>query len=249
MKQIAKLDFYHFNTSNPEDNSVLNEACFELWEKVWINTFIELNVQHKQVDSDDYLSKELGGLFLGGKPIGFLMYHFCDMKKRTHQKMSYFHNYPRDLYQNVIAVEDQVMVITYMTLDPEWRKSLTDLPISELLIGFAVLRFMESQSKRLLGYFRNNRGTNDIFYRHGGLPLLKGEQAYNVEVDFAQITRSSAQLSTLPGCADMTFLKWNEFKKRKGVNNHDNERNFELGQSETIGADFPGNALDKQGIL
>jgi hypothetical protein len=248
MKQIVDLDFHIFQTSDPGEQTALNERCFELWEHIWIDTFKELQVHDKPVHSDDYLSKELGGLFLGDKPVGFLMYHFCDMKKRTHQKMSYFHNYPKHLYQNVISAQDQVMVITYMTLDPEWRKSLTDLPISELLIGFSVLRFMESQSNRLIGYFRNNRGTNDIFYRHGGLALLKGETAYNVEVDFAQITRRSARLSTLPGCADMTFLKWKEHKMRTGETHHD-ERNLEFRESEAIAANFPGNALDKQGIL
>lgn len=248
LKQTAELDFHLFKTSNPNEHQLLNERCFDLWERVWKDTFAELNVHHKQVTSDDYLSKELGGLFLGERPIGFLMYHFCDLQRRTHQKMSYFNNYPRPLYENVIANADQTMIITYMTIDPEWRKSQTDLPVSELLIGFSVMRFMESQAHRLLGYFRNNRGTNDIFYRHGGLALLKGEQAYNVEVDFAQITKSSAQLSTLPGCGNMTFEKWNEFKKRTGEHPYD-ERSFKLGQSEAIGTDFPGHALDKQGIL
>jgi hypothetical protein len=248
LKQVVDLDFHLFETSNPGEHHSLNEKCFELWEQVWKDTFTELNVHHKQVSSDDYLSKELGGLFLGDRPIGFLMYHFCDMKRRTHQKMSYFNNYPRPLYENVIATGDQTMIITYMTIDPGWRKSQTDLPVSELLIGFSVMRFMESQSSRLLGYFRNNRGTNDIFYRHGGLALLKGEQAYNVEVDFAQITKTSARLSTRPGCGDMTFQKWIEFKKRKGEPYYD-ERSLKLGESAAVAANFPSHALDKQGIL
>lgn len=248
LKRTSELDFHLFKTSDPAENLLLNERCFDLWEQVWKETFTELNVHHKQVTSDDFLSKELGGLFLRDRPVGFLMYHFCDMRRRTHQKMSYFNNYPQPLYENVIGKADQTMIITYMTIDPQWRKSLTDLPVSELLIGFSVMRFMESPAHRLLGYFRNNRGTNDIFYRHGGLALSKAEKAYNVEVDFAQITKSSARLSTLPGCGDLTFQKWIEFKKRKGEHPYD-ERSLKFGQSQAIGADFPGHALDEQGIL
>ncbi len=215
MKSISDLDFYHFSTSSPGVFSELNERCFELWEKNWIETFRELNVAKKTLSSDDFLSKELGGLFFNNRPVGFLLYHFCDLEKRSHQKMSYFENYPEDVRESIIGLESSSMIITYMTLDSAWRKSETDLPISELLIGFSVLRLMESSAKRILGYFRNNRGTQNIFYRHGGIPISKGKQAYNVEVDFAQITRESARLSPLPNCLEMTIQKWNRFNHRK----------------------------------
>jgi hypothetical protein len=248
LKQVSDLHFRHFSTSVPGRHGDVNEACFELWEKIWLETFDELQVKHKQVTSDDYLSKELGGLFLGDKPVGFLLYHFCDLGKRTHQKMSYFHNYPEDLYRKVIGQGDQAMVITYMTLDHAWRKSQTNVPISELLIGFAVMRFMESQAKRLLGYFRNNRGTQNMFYRHGGQPLLLGSHAYNVEVDFAEITRSTARLSEWQACADLTFRKWHDFKTlEQGDKHHD--RVHELERNETARPVFPGHALDKLGVL
>ncbi len=248
LKSVSDLRFLHFSTSQPGVFSDLNERCFELWEKVWIETFAELQVANKKVTSDDYLSKELGGLFLGDQPIGFLMYHFCDLKKRTHQKMSYFHNYPQSLYDEVIAKGDLSMVITYMTLDHAWRKSQTDLPISEILIGFSVMRFMESEAQRLLGYFRNNRGTQNMFYRHGGQALRLNEQAYNVEVDFAEITRPTARLSTWKDCADMTFMKWNEFKQpQKGDQSHDRLRKLE--GNDPIGSQLPGYALDKLGVL
>ncbi len=248
MKHVSELQFRHFSTSSPGRFSKENEVCFDLWEKIWLETFDELQVKHKKVNSDDFLAKELGGLFLGEKPIGFLLYHFCELNKRTHQKMSYFANYPESLYQQVIGKGDLSMVITYMTLDHEWRKSQTDLPISELLIGFAVMRFMESQAKRLLGYFRNNRGTQNMFYRHGGQPLLLGAQAYNVEVDFAEITRESARLSEWKNCADLTFVKWNEFKRLEEGEKH-HERIHELKGNESAGPEFPGYALDKLGVL
>jgi hypothetical protein len=247
VKTISGLEFRHFSTSDPGEQVFINERCFDLWERVWSDTFVELNVPHKKVSSDDYLSKELGGLFYGDQPVGFLLYHFCDLKRRSHQKMSYFSNYPEKLHQEVSSWAEEVMVITYMTLEPGWRKSFTDLPISELLIGFAVLRLMESRASRMIGYFRNNRGTHQIFYRHGGIPLLTGQQAYNVEVDFAQITRDSATLSRLPSCAEMTLAKWRQFKLKQQGENHERSNEFE--GNEAIGGEFSGNALDKLGIL
>lgn len=247
MKKVAELDYYHFSTSNPGSFSLLNEACFDLWEAIWTDTFRELGVSGKQVLSDDFLSKELGGLFLDGKPVGFMLFHFCNVKKRSHQKMSYFNNYPEGLYQRIIAVGELSMVITYMTLAPEWRKASTDLPISELLMGFAVLRFLDSAAARLIGYFRNDRGTNDIFYRHGGLKLAEGERAYNVDVDFAQITRASAQLSSVTACAHMTLSKWFQFKNKNGEFTNENTRTTT--ENELTHPKLSDNALDGLDIL
>jgi hypothetical protein len=238
---VGELDFHHFSTSRPGPYKQLNESCFHLWENVWTDTFRELNVQKLRLNSDSFLNKELGGLFLKDRPIGFLLYHFCDLSIASQQRMSYFDNYPGNFLKQVFALNENIMIITYMTLDPSWRKSMTDLPVSELLMGFSVLRFMETESKRLLGYFRNNRSTQNIFYRHGGIPLLKAQEAYNVEVDFAQITRESALLSEIKNCSEMTIRKWNEYKYNNGGLNE--ERSNDVDKNGKTGRDLFENGL------
>jgi hypothetical protein len=209
LKSILGLNFRLFNTSSPGPHLSLCESSFHFWQNSWEKTFAELNCP-QSLWSDDFLHKELGGLFINDQPIGFLLYQFLDLKRPTYQSLSYFKNYPKDLKQKVCADQDQVMAISYMTVNSDWRKTKTDYSISELLISFAVLRFLQSPAQRLIGYFRNNRGTQNIFYRHGGHPLLQSLMAYNVEVDFAQIIRSSAHLSELPFYDQLALYFWNQ---------------------------------------
>ncbi len=213
-KTVFDLDFKLIRTDRPSQRDARKRTrAFELWQRTWAETFKELGVD-RRLNSDDFLHRELGGLFAGDKPIGFMLFHFLDLSDVVWLESAYFNNYPPEIKALHTERPEKVMVISYMTLEPEWRKSETDLPVSELLTSFAVLRFLSSDAKRLIGYFRNNRRTNEMFYRHGGQPLLKGTSAYNVEVDFAEISRDQAQLSSLAGCGEAALELWNRNKHR-----------------------------------
>ncbi|MFV8250268.1 hypothetical protein [Bdellovibrio bacteriovorus] len=207
MKSVYSLEFRLLNTSDPAQKDLV-EACYRLWRPVWSDTFAELSVQ-RDLYSEDFLDRELGGLFFNGQPVGFLLWRFFDLSRESHRGHSYFKNYSPELKELVRAL-GQTMIISYMTIDPAWRKSETDIPVSELLISFSVKRFLESRAENLLGYFRNNRKTNEMFYRHGGIPLQKSTSAYNVDVDFAYITKASAHESTLPAAAAAATELWAE---------------------------------------
>lgn len=209
-KRVLDLEFRLMRTERPLPSEVSQrDGAYKLWRRNWVQTFDELGVQRK-LTSDDFLHRELGGLFLGEQPIGFMLYHFINLEDEVWRETSYFNNYPDEIKLLHTDRPERVMVISYMTLESEWRKSETDLPISELLTSFAVMRFLSSDAKRLIGYFRNSRKTNEMFYRHGGMPLVRASRAYNVDVDFAEILKRNATLSSLPGCAEAALELWDK---------------------------------------
>jgi hypothetical protein len=217
MNQVRNLTFAHFNTENPGAHLAHCESAFHLWEKQWSETFRELGA-NKEIYSDDFLNRELTGLFLGTEAIGFVLCTFIDLSRYSHRRLQYSHSHPETLWRVYSESQDQVMSTTYLTLDHDWRKSNTDYPISELIMGLSVLRFLESPADRLIGYFRNNRGVNEMMYRHGGTPVLVNQIAYNVPVDFIQITRENARLSDWKDCAQLTLDFWTRFKFKKTFN-------------------------------
>ena len=215
MKNVGNLELTVINTRNPSSEDELQkcESAYQLWKKAWQGTFRELNVG-KSLFSDDFLDRELGGLFLGNEAVGFLLYNWFEINRSYHCEHSYFENYPSELMEELlISGYKKIMVISYMTLKDDWRKPFTDLPISELLTSFAVKRFVESEAQVLVGYFRNDRKTNEMFYRHGGIPLIKDIKRYNVAVDFASITKAAATSSTFPGVADIANRLWENRNK------------------------------------
>ncbi len=187
------IPFYLYTTSQSEGSGV-RKSCESLWWQVWESTFTELQVQ-KKMTADDFLDRELIGLRTPeGEICGFMLMKsfFLDEFMTRH---SYFDNYPDHLKETLSLWHESVMAISYMTISETWRKSHTTLPLSEIIMGLCVLNFLNSPTEKLIGYFRKNRNTHDIFYRHGGVPLVKDHVAYKVDVDFAFVDRQTAHLS------------------------------------------------------
>lgn len=249
IKSILRLRFERFSTSHPGKKEKLCENAYQFWRSQWDQTFEELKVSKKNW-SDEFLDRELVGLFDGEKPVGLMLYRFLDLSRPSSRDVSYFHNYPPEVLEKVLAPKDYVQIPTHMTMDPEWTKTKTDYPISELLISFCLLGFLEkSQAQRMLGYLRKNRSTHKIFYRHGAIAIAENVKAYNVEVDFAVIPRHTARLSTLTNCDQLALYFWNQqWMNRQGVLDDDQSRTNQILYQAARGHN-PENELGKSQYL
>lgn len=213
MKLISSLEYHQFDTSKPDlHQHDLNRNAYQFWFTQWVETFRELKVS-KALSSDDYMKKRLGGLFYERQPVGFILYDQHDFSLPPVRDLNYFHAYPEKVKEHIFEWSEPVFFISYLTLSPEWRKSVTDLPVSEILVGLSMLAFLESGCKKLLTYSRNDRKVNGIVERHGGEAIVRGASANNVEVDFFEIDRSRARLSDTPGCKEAIMKLWNNHKK------------------------------------
>ena len=206
---VTQLKYFCFNTSNPGRYLNHCQSAYKLWRQQWIQTFGDLD-SSKQLTSDDFIDRELCGLFQGEQAIGFMLCKFMDLRRYPTIDLLYFKNYPQSLIDRNLEKQDPIMIMSYMTLDPTWRKSNTNYSVSELLIGFMILRLNNSEAHRAVGYFRNNRSTNEIFYRHSGHFLLR-HYAYNVDVDYAEADPQTSTLSSYSSHALLNLKLWNEF--------------------------------------
>jgi hypothetical protein len=214
---VTQLKYLHFNTSTPGQYINHCNSAYELWKTQWVKTFEELGVD-KKLTSDDFLNRQLCGLFKNEEAIGFILYQNVDFNLNASYDTLYFHNYTSDLVRYQKIKKDQAFIISYMTLNPQWRKTATNFSISELLISFVVLEFNFSNAKRIIGYFRNNRSTNQIFYRHAG-HFLSRKSAYNVDVDFAEIEIEKSHLSTQKDHAILSLKLWDIFQNTQQTQN------------------------------
>ena len=240
---VTKLIYLNFNTSDPGIHEKACESAYSLWKNQWIETFSDLD-KTRHLTSDDFIDHELCGLFDGDKAVGFMLCKFMDLRLKSTFDILYFKNYPKSLIERNKTLQDTIMIMSFMTLNPAWRKSFTNFSISELLIGFMVLRLNVSNSKRAIGYFRNNRSTNEIFYRHSGRFLLQ-DKAYNVEVDYAETDPQTSTLSSFSSHALLNFKLWNEFYYNQRRKTYELERGPAPRQSEQTGRRIPEPTLDQ----
>lgn len=238
---VTKLKYISFNTSHPGVYHRHCQSAYALWKHQWVDTFKDLD-KSKTLLSDDFIERELCGLFDGEKAIGFMLCKFMDLRLNSTIDTLYFKNYPENLISRNKVLKDRLMVMSYMTLDPAWRKSTTNYSISELLIGFMILRLNNSNADRAVGYFRNNRSTNEIFYRHSGHFLMR-DHAYNVDVDYAETDSNSSTLSSYSDHALLNLKLWTEFYNQRGV--YEFERGAVAAKGKPISRRFPEPAMDR----
>lgn len=196
----------------------LRERVYKLWSSEWSRTFRELEVT-SSLHSDDFVRREIGGLFLDQEPISLTLHDSFDISRPSHLDHSYFKDYPvevMDEYRRLFR--GPVMVASYMTLRWDWRRQHTDVPIAEVIFGLATKRFLESDAEALITYTRNNKQTNDIVYRHGGVPVMKNVTTYNVDVDYVYITRDTIKDSSAPGVAEAVNTLWVRAKRVSPLN-------------------------------
>ena len=239
---VTRLSYFSFNTSNPGIFQKHCKSAYSLWKNQWIETFSDLD-KSRQLTSDDFIDHELCGLFDGEKAIGFMLCKFMDLSLKSTFDVLYFKNYPQPLVQRNGKLQDRILIMSFMTLDPAWRKSYTNFSISELLMGFIILRLNNSTSNRTVGYFRNNRSTNEIFYRHSGQFLLK-DKVYNVDVDYGEADPLTSTLSSYSSHALLTLKLWNAFYNQRRKT-HELERRLTPGQSKQVSRRISEPTLDQ----
>lgn len=238
---VTKLKYLSFSTSAPGAYQHHCQSAYLLWKQQWVETFKELGTS-KKLTADDFIDRELCGLFDGDKAVGFMLYKCMDLSLSSTLDAVYFANYPSSLITRNRNFNDSVMIMSYMTLDPAWRKANTNFAISELLIGFIVLILNTSRSQRALGYFRNNRSTNEIFYRHSGQFLLR-DTAYNVEVDYGETDAKKSTLSSFSSHALLNLNLWNEFYTQRGT--YEFEKRALSRKGKYSGRTIPSATMDK----
>jgi len=216
-----KISSYIFKPSNLDlATEPKFQKAYELWNSIWSETFNEL-VGLEKFYSDDFLrSHEVSVLFYDEEPISVFLYNQLNMKSKAFQNLSYFKNYPEQVFEQIKTYEN-IMVMGYLTVSKNWRKSITNISFSDVHVGLAVKRFLNSNHQALISFTRNNRKINDVVYRFGAKGLLKEHTAHNVSVDYILIDKFSAKNHPDDDLQTIVDFLWENYKPltKENLNN------------------------------
>jgi hypothetical protein len=227
--EYQKIKSYIFSPSDLSISSCLeHQKAYELWSNVWSETFRDL-VGAEKVYSDDFLkSNEISALFYEDEPISVFVFNQVNMQSKAFQNLSYFKNYPSSVIEQLKTYEN-IMIMGYLTVAKEWRKSITNISFSDVHVGLAVKKFQISNNQALVSFTRNNRKVNDVVYRFGATGLLKDHTAHNVSVDYILIDKQSARNhpeQQVQAIIDHLWSNYQKLKKQETIidNQHQLER-------------------------
>lgn len=215
MHILSDLDLYLLKTNSPPLADVERvERAFQFWQTSWTETFKALKVMPgNPLHSDDFLGRDAIALFKYKEPIALFFSHWVHLRP-SQTSHSYFKNYPSGIIQEIQRMGfKRCMILSYMTVHPDYRKSNTDVPMYELLFSLGVKLFETVPHECLIGYIRKDLSFHSSFERHGGQKIGEN-QVYNVGVDYLYMTKHSLKLSPEPGVARTAELLWEKMQFR-----------------------------------
>ncbi len=177
----------------------LYERAYQAWQGIWQKTFQELEGR-QTIFSDDFLKQdEIAVLMYKNEVIGTSCFKWADLRLRAHQNNSYFQPWPQSILDSLIKDGCwNVLVGSYFSIDPVWRKQATTLPLKDIFFGLVVERFINSNTSVMVGTMRNDKGMENVAYRFGAKPLASNVDFHNVKVDLVVFLGDKIQTSPLP---------------------------------------------------
>lgn len=193
----------------------LYESAYQFWYDTVIEGLQSENLQHhiQHLCSDEFIRQnEIYSLFHNDQPIGLFAFSWLNLNfKATRQQHYLLNNYPGWLIDQLCDQGQHfIMTMGHLTVHPNWRRHKIGPCVSEILVGFAVKRLLESPALLCLSFSRNNRQTNKLSYRYGAKPLIQNYKAYGIDSDILALYRDSVCECPIPGIQTAVNKLWAE---------------------------------------
>ena|SRR3990167_1848425 len=178
----AKIEFCH------RDFFSHHERVYDFWHNIIHTALCEeknFNIAN-ELSSEQFLENdEAVVLFNHDQPIGLFMFRWINTAFKINRDLSALKKrFPTDFLDALHNdKQSHIMLMGHLAVHPNWRKSNTGLGIADMLMYFAVTRFLESKATVLLTTTRNNRRTNDLCYRQGGKKIANNGKVFGVDSD------------------------------------------------------------------
>ncbi len=207
----AKIEFNH------HDFFLHHERIYDFWHHIIHSALSEeKNFQiAKELSSEQFIENdEVVVLLDDDQPIGLFMFRWINTEFKINRELSAIQKrFPKDFLNTLVNEKhSHMMLMGHLAVHPNWRKSQAGFGISDMLMYFAVTRFLESKATVLLTTTRNNRRTNDLCYRQGGKKAANSGKVFGVESDIVLFHRKDV---TPMQNSELTFISQQLWEQKK----------------------------------
>ena len=173
--------------------------AYHFWRNTWTDTFKNLSV-HSPVFSDAFTRQDsIGAIFFKGQCIASTFFRKVDLSHIASQHDSYFSNWPHETIEKLTAEGSQIIVCSYFSIHPDFRRMQIGLSMKDLLLGFVVKYLLESDAVALCGTPRTDKAMNLACTRWGASTLNEQvDSGYGVNIDLVGFFKSRITPNELP---------------------------------------------------
>lgn len=165
---------------SPSYLDLYNQA-YSYWKSFWSEIYSE----EDSVFADNFLRQDFIAIVLyQNKIVAMHLYTIFNIHASLTRHHSYFKTYPALFLEHLIKNNvKNVMSIEYLTVSPEWRKSLTGISFGEIMIGTSLKYLHHLKIDAAIALTRNDRKVNTLCYNFGFEYFASGLYG-SFEVDF-----------------------------------------------------------------
>src|SRR3989338_2780386 len=189
------------------------EKTILFWHHIIQNALLEEKNTNeaKHLTHDLFLqNNEAVVLFDAENPIGLFMFQWIDIQNSDKKIiLALEKRFSKKLVDQLREKKIKyVMLMGQLAVQPAWRKSSIGYGVTDILMGFAVTRFLESKAAILLTTTRNNRRTHDLCYRQGGKKFSDNKKVFHVDSDIVLFERHDVKPLEFQTLQNITQQLW-----------------------------------------
>lgn len=127
---------YHIIDPSGRSGLEIQNLVYDSWKVLWRGVFDQVG-RGEDLDPDDFFKQNLiTALTMENEVVGFNLSTFYDLNRHVSSEHSYFGDIDKDLMSELRASGLQrLMSIEYLSVNPKWRRSLTGISFSDVLMS------------------------------------------------------------------------------------------------------------------
>lgn len=186
----AKLDQLRYvilpGKLNPDSRLLdLHNQAFDYWSSFWDGVFQQNGVEDPISFRDEFCRRDLICLLMNGSEIaGMHLCEFLNMRQKSSWHHEYFKQIKGELFLHTTEKHQlkSAMIMTYLTVDPQWRKRQIGISLASVMMSLATKLQAASGAEVNFGRAREDLGVSEILKNLGGTVLESGISMHNTPV-------------------------------------------------------------------
>jgi hypothetical protein len=189
----------------------LNNQAFEFWRTFWAKVYGDAGSPESLV-CDDFLRQEMVTIIRHEKKIvGLHLYSFFNLEQQAIKLHRYFQFYPEKFFEYLRQTDvKEVMSLEFLTIDPEWRKSVTGVSLAEVLIACATKCIHSHGADAGIAPARTDNKVNQMAYHQGYECFQAGITKRNFQVDLIVGFKDQLKATPNPEVNSLADKFWRE---------------------------------------
>ena len=186
-----------------------NNAAYIFWEKIWTDTFQELN-GHAAVVSDDFSrSDRIHGFFVDTRCVALGCVRRVHLQALSARRDSYFKVWSPESLEKLGKHGPDILIGSNICVDPQWRGQLAEgVSLKDLVAGSLVNDLTNFNCHAMAGTMRRNRGMDQSAHRFGATRIQEGVFLHGVEVELVAFYAKELQYSAEPNLMRSLEALW-----------------------------------------